>query len=208
CDRAGAVTRVPVPLVGGAGTLLLSAYDWSDLAWAALVIGNNVDFAAAIPYSFSVRALAPILISHERLGDVVDVPGSPAPTSVRALVKNGSAAVDPASVKLIYRIDGGATTTLLMNATSTADEYQASIPHWSVGTTIEYRLTARSMAGDSAQAPALPASWYAFEVANVVETFETAGSWTVGDTGDNATSGVWERAQPIGTTAAPYQDAT
>jgi len=95
-----------------------------------------------------------------------------------------------------------------MSATIRPDEFEAAIPSQFVGSIIEYRIAARSTADDSAVAPAIPGSWYAYEVVNVMETFETAGSWTVGDAGDSATTGIWERAEPLGSFAAPYHDAT
>ncbi len=205
-SRTGAVTRVPMILDGGSGTLLLSGYDWADLSWAALVIGNaTIGAGLAFPYSFSARAVAPILIDYPRAWSTTS---TTSPYPIRARVKGGTSAPDPSSVTLTYRVNGGAPVAVPMTATGTPDEYRADIPAQPVGSTIEYRVAAQSIAGDPASSPALPGAFHAFEVVTVFEPFETSGGWTVGDAGDDATSGVWERAQPAGTSAAPGADFT
>ncbi|NDG63949.1 MAG: hypothetical protein EBY29_10865 [Planctomycetes bacterium] len=40
------------------------------------------------------------------------------------------------------------------------------------------------------------------------DTFEIAGAWTVGATGDLATTGIWTRVDPVGTLAQPEDDHT
>lgn len=204
-DRAGVVIRVPMMLSGAAGTLLLSSFDWADLEWAALVIGNATEAPLALPYSFSARTVAPIRITHQRLWNTASV-ASPYPVTAR--VAPGTAAVNPASVALTHRVNGGAPATAPMSPTGIPDEYAASIPAQPVGSTIEYRISAQSAAADPTSAPAIPGAFFSFQVVSLFEPFESSGNWTVGDAGDAATTGVWERAQPIGTIAAPYSDFT
>ena len=103
-DLQGTVARVPMPLSGGAGTLLLSAYDWSGLEWAGLVIGNANTAGTAATYSFSARAVSPVFITHQRLWSTTN---TSTPYVVTALVTAGSAPPDPSSVELTYRVDGG-----------------------------------------------------------------------------------------------------
>lgn len=52
------------------------------------------------------------------------------------------------------------------------------------------------------------ASAYAEEVVIFFDDFETDQGWVVGDAGDNATAGIWERADPQGTLAQPEDDHT
>ena len=202
---SGAIARVPVPLSGGAGTLLLSGYDYSNLRWTALVIGNPATGGPAGTYTFSARAVSPVAIAHTRLWNTTN---TATPYAITALVTAGTEAVNPSAVSLTYRLNGGATTALAMNPTGNPDEYSASIPQRPVGNTIEYRITAGGSLGGMVSAPSFAGAFYPFAVVTVFEPFEVAGGFTVGAAGDGATTGVWERAIPIGTGAAPGVDFT
>jgi len=46
------------------------------------------------------------------------------------------------------------------------------------------------------------------DTCDVTETFESHHGWTAGVAGDTATSGVWVRVDPVGTSAAPADDHT
>ena len=203
--RAGGLSRVPMALSSGAATMQLAGLDWADIEWAALVVGNPTPVNPAISYTFSARAIAPVLISHARLWDRAE---GPAPTPVRAHVSSGTAILDPSSVSLTYRVNGGAPDVLAMTPTGLPDEYGASLPALVAGALVEYRIEARSVSGALARSPSIPGEDHAFEVVSVFEPFETEGAWTVGDAGDDAVTGVWERAVPRGTVSAPYLDAT
>jgi hypothetical protein len=96
--------------------------------------------------------------------------------------------------------------------------FRAEIPGQPLGTRIQYWVTAVDNAGHEACDPQnAPWSLYAFTVADVVEfmtdDFESASDWTVGDAGDDASSGIWERVDPNGifegaTEVQPEDDAT
>ncbi|HYM81692.1 MAG TPA: MXAN_6640 family putative metalloprotease [Candidatus Limnocylindria bacterium] len=204
-DLSGAVTRVPMPLTGGAGTLLLSTVEWANLRSAALVIGNASTSGAAASYTFSARTEAPVFLLHQRPWNTIDVTN---PYPITARLTAGTATPDPSSMRLNYRVDGGGLTTLTMTPTVNPDEYTANIPAQPVGSTIEYRISGASTVGDSAFSPALTGAFHPFEIVTVFEPFESAGSWTVGAPGDAATTGVWERVVPIETIAAPGADFT
>lgn len=203
-DLQGNVTRVPMVLSAGAGILLLSSYDWSGLEWAGLVIGNASTSGAAATYSFSARAVSPIVIAHQRL---LSTTNASTAYVVSALVTAGSAPPDPSSVELAYRVDGGSPVTSSMAATGNPNEYSATIPAQPVGRTIEYRITARSTLNDVVSHPG-GGGYHDFHVDTVFEPFESAGGWTVGDVGDAATSGLWARLVPLGTIAQPEFDDT
>lgn len=202
-DLAGSIARVPVVLSGGAGTLLLSSYDWSGLRWAALVIGNASTAGTLASYTFSARSVGPIHIAHQTL---LNTTNTATPYTVTALITAGTGTPDPASVQLIYRLDGGSPVAVTMTATGNPNEYSASIPAQSVGRLVEYRIAAQSTLGDPVSSPA--SGYHAFNVDTVFEPFELAGGWTVGAAGDAATSGLWARVVPLGTVAQPDVDAT
>ncbi|HEY3215590.1 MAG TPA: MXAN_6640 family putative metalloprotease [Candidatus Eisenbacteria bacterium] len=203
-DFQGNLARVPVPLSGGAGTLLLSAYDWSNLDWAGLVIGNPSTSGSAASYTFSARAVAPVFITHQRLWSTTN---TSTPYAVTTLVTAGSGTPDPSTVELTYRVDGGAPLTLPMSATGNPNEYTANIPAQSIGRIVEYRISSRSTLNELVSLPA-GGGYHSFNIDTAFEPFETAGGWTVGDVGDNATTGLWQRVVPLGTVAQPDADFT
>jgi hypothetical protein len=57
--------------------------------------------------------------------------------------------------------------------------------------------------------PGAPGETFSFAITEIQEIFsddfEAAGSWTVGDGGDDATTGIWVRGEPIGTTYNGHQ---
>jgi len=205
-DRnTGVITRTVLPLSGGAGTLALTGVNYSDLSWCALVIGDANVSGTNHAYSFSARTLTPLVVTHTRLWDTTN---DASPYVVTATVAPGGEAVNSSAITLDYRVDGGSVTTLPMTATGNPNEYSASIPAQGVSALVEYRITAVGSLGGTVSSPSFAGGFHAFTVVTTFEPFEVAGGFTVGDAGDAATSGVWERAIPVGTIAAPSEDFT
>jgi hypothetical protein len=93
--------------------------------------------------------------------------------------------------------------------------YRAEIPGQPINTQVRYWITARDVAGNSSRDPEI--GTYLFWVLEGSQLFdddmEADLGWTVGDTGDNATSGIWVRVDPIGVMddgqyAQPEDDAS
>jgi hypothetical protein len=128
-----------------------------------------------------------------------------------ATVTSSAAAVDASSVFLSFRTNGGAYTDVLMSATGNPNEYSASIPAVSdQNTTVDYYLSAADVNGNvrSNPNPGIAAP-YTFDVAFFLDDLESgAAGWTLGVAGDNATTGQWALADPIGSAAQPEDDAT
>jgi hypothetical protein len=202
--RSGTVSWIPVELTNGAVTVDLAGEDWANLEWAALLVGNPLEGGPPFLYTFSARTVAPIQIVHDRLWDAAPS----ASYSITARVVPGTSPVSAGSIDVQYRVNGGALQSLPMGPTGNPDEYAAQLPGQPLGAVIEYAIDAQSVTGDPARAPAIPGAYYGFQVVNVFEPFETDDGWTVGDSGDDATAGVWERAVPRGTCSAPYTDHT
>ena len=202
--RTGALSWVPIELNGGTATVDLAGFDWADLKWAALLVGNPYEGGPPFGYTFSARTVAPIQIVHSRVWDTT----SGAPVPIVAQVLPGTSAVAAGSVTLSYRVGGGPQWTLAMSPSGNPDEYAAQIPGQPLGALVEYAIGAQSIGGEPARAPALPNTYDSFQVVDVFEPFESDGDWTVGEPDDDATGGVWERAEPRGTVSAPYADAT
>ena len=96
--------------------------------------------------------------------------------------------------------------------------YKAGIPGQPLGTRVQYWLTAKDPLGNESTAP-VGAPWqnYTFMVAASEDVFvddmESDQGWTVGDAGDNASTGIWTRVDPNGvweggTLIQPEDDAT
>ena len=95
-----------------------------------------IDAYAAVTYYGPVFQVSP-------LGDTEDASG---PYPVTAVV-TGRTGVDPASVTLHYRVNGGGWSTLPMSPTGNADEFGADIPGQGMGSTVEYYLAATGADG-------------------------------------------------------------
>jgi hypothetical protein len=161
--------------------------------------------AAATNHGFECPDIVPVFIGHEPLHHTDD--GSSG-IDVTAEVFAFSGALDPATVLFSYRVDGGAFTELPMTSIG-ADEYTVTIPPIGSGE-VEYYLTATTMDDSTGTSPPdAPATLHAFDVAYVYDDLEGAvPGWTVGAAGDDATTGLWELVDPIGTLAQPEHDAT
>ncbi len=112
---------------------------------------------------------------------------------------------------LHYRFDNGAYQSPTMTPTGNPNEYTASIPGAS-GVIVSYYLAATDTYGEASTDPAFaPASGVHRFLAGSATTLasfdmETDQGWTVGAAGDNAATGLWLRADPVGTqvTAGTY----
>jgi hypothetical protein len=118
------------------------------------------------------------------------------------------AAIDPGSVTLHYRVDGGAISDLPMTPTGNPGEFGASIPGQALGAEVEYYLSASDLAGNDGSSPlTAPAALHYFEVGPEIEhPMEADRGWTSFDGADDGSTGLWVRVDPIGTAAQPEDD--
>jgi hypothetical protein len=139
-----------------------------------------------------------IAINHAPLPDTPDV-SQPYPATARIIA---AVPLVSDSLRLRYRVDGGGFGWLRLLPTGLPDEYGADIPAQYVGATIDYYLRARDVNGNTKTAPAgAPATLYSFSIPSLIEDFEAGGGWAVNVEGtDNATTGIWIQADPVGTT--------
>jgi choice-of-anchor B domain-containing protein len=92
--------------------------------------------------------------------------------------------------------------------------WRASFPASACGTELRWYLSARTAAGVTWHEPAgAPAVLYSANAASSVETvlaldMESDPGWTVGAPGDDASTGIWTRVDPVGTSAQPEDDHT
>lgn len=116
------------------------------------------------------------------------------------------------TVKLHYSTGGSFTS---VNATALGGElYEAAIPSLPCGSMLEFYVSGQSTdAVTWTDPPAGPTQVYRATVA-LLETIEledhmeTATAWISGAPGDTATTGLWTRVDPVGTSAQPENDHT
>ncbi len=147
-----------------------------------------------------------VTISASELDDQTNDVGGYAVTAVATAV--GGGAIDPSKVKIYYTadpLDGNPTwLTVTMNATGNPNEYTGQIPNQGCGKHVKYYVRAEKFTGEFNTAPPLAPyrNYYqfatgAYDVA-LDDNLETDQGWTIGAAGDNATQGIWERADPQG----------
>lgn len=94
------------------------------------------------------------------------------------------------------------------------DSFRADLPSLACGATVRWYLSAQTVEGTTWVEPAgAPTAVYQAVAANAVvvdlmEDLEGNAGWTVGSPGDDATTGIWTRVDPIGTAAQPEDDHT
>ena len=119
----------------------------------------------------------------------------------------------PGSILLSYRLNpepGDPFEEVAMSPTGGQNEYQALIGGLTVPTEVEYYLSAEDELGHDDTSPRLaPLDVHAFDVATIYDPLEEESGWVVNlEGGDDATTGVWERADPVGSGAQPEDDHT
>ncbi|MFH1279936.1 MAG: M28 family peptidase [Candidatus Eisenbacteria bacterium] len=149
-----------------------------------------------------------IAIIHDPLADTEDTSND---YRVAAEIVSAEA-LEPDSL-LVHWSNGGGWNEIAMTATGNPDEYEAFIPAQPGGTWVEYYISAGDIIGNRATDPKdAPLSTHTFFVGVITTTwfddFEANLGWTVGDAGDDATTGVWERCNPQATDAQPEDDHT
>jgi hypothetical protein len=109
-------------------------------------------------------------------------------------------------------LDSGSGFTQIALADQGGGVFQASVPAHPCGTPLSYYFSAESTNGIAWTEPAGAPTLAQNAVAQVAETvsydddMETNLGWTVGAPGDNATTGIWTRVDPNGTSAQPEDD--
>ena len=159
---------------------------------------------------FPGAVLDPLFISFPNGLPTALVPGEP--TDISLQIVAGEEQYVSGSGLLHYRYDGGAFLTADLTHVS-GNTYRATLPAAACDMTPEYYFSAAGDAGSTVLSPAnAPAAVYTAVVgtATVVmdDDFESDLGWTVGDVGDDATTGIWDRDNPSSTEAQPGDDHT
>ena len=102
-----------------------------------------------------------------------------------------------------YLNGGGPYELALQLIDAQAGHYRAEIPGYPLGTNVKYWLQAEDAAGNFSRDPSAFGRFHEFSVipafTAIDDDMEGDLGWTVGDVGDDATAGIWERGEPDGT---------
>jgi C1A family cysteine protease len=136
------------------------------------------------------------------------------PTTVRVNVVPGyNGEPVPGTGVFYYRIDGGDWHVTIMEELE-PNQYEATMPLVACGSVVEYYFSAMAAGGYTRTDPPLaPDERFSALVTNAIvevldDAFESDQGWTVGAADDDATAGIWERADPAGNAAQPEDDHT
>jgi hypothetical protein len=165
---------------------------------------ENIQVALATLATLAVPV--PIAIDHTPLPDTWNLRTYySVPVRVRSV-----APVQADSLRLCHWIKRGPTRWSPLWETAQSDQFLGYIPAYGVGTEVSYYLRVRDMQGHVQTSPiGAPDLHYSFVVglsSALVDDFESDRGWTVGAPGDAADSGIWVRADPIGTDCQPEND--
>jgi hypothetical protein len=117
------------------------------------------------------------------------------------------------SPTLYYSVNNLPYQTQPMFPTGNPDEWGTDIPAQAAGIVRYYIRVTDTNGGASTQPRGAPSFKVTTFVAGPATTLasqdmETDPGWVIGATGDNATTGIWVRADPIGTAVQPENDHT
>ncbi len=118
----------------------------------------------------------------------------------------------PGSETLHFRLDGNSYISVPL-APLGGTAYLATLPLVNCGDVPEFYVSAESVeSGQRTSPPGAPGNVFTFEIGEVevayTDDLEADLGWAVGAPGDTATTGVWVRVDPNGTTAQPENDTT
>lgn len=141
-------------------------------------------------------------IAGPQISDVTELertPDNTGPYVVNASIYDASGI---ASADLIYRVNGGGWIPAPM--TSSLEGWRGEIPGLPSGLAVDYYVKAEDNAGwESVFPPSAPSGFLTFLITEMFYFYDVEDpadpNWIMGVPGDNATAGLWERADPIGT---------
>jgi hypothetical protein len=169
----------------------------ADTVYAVPILENE-----ATMRDFALRDVGgPDILAVTQLADTEDTAG---PYVVEAQLSDHTGLAARA-LHYTTSVDGSLHTVDLQLVDALTGTYRGTIPGQPEGTRVQYWLTAADVLGNTSASPAgAPWPTYGFMVASVVDVAtddcEQTGAWQVNvGGGDNASSGEWERGDPIGT---------
>jgi len=142
---------------------------------------------------------------------VEDQPNTgPFPVNATITYSGPFGALDVTSARLYYSTNNAPFTFVSMFPTGNPDEYGAQVPA-NVSAVVRYYVQATTTDGGiQTDPPSAPVRYHTFlggPYSVLLENdFDNDLGWTVGASGDAATSGLWVRSDPVGTAIQPEDD--
>ncbi len=167
--------------------------------------------AAFAAHSISCPALPPIVFTYPNGRPTILPPGQS--FGVRVDIEAGTKTPAFGTERLYYSVDGG--TYQITNLTHLGgSQFLATLPGITCGSKMDWFIQVQDTQGGFHTNPSnAPSSSYSASAYDSIEVafhddMETNKGWTVGDVGDNATTGIWGRMDPQGTPAQPEDDVS
>lgn len=217
--EAAATNPLTITYFAADGTTQLGAFSAPAAGQAAVgqqQITSPGTYFARVSTSGAANAIQPYNLSYQlstapflSIGVQGTVPTLVSPTTstsfqVQIVVANQTLS----TAQLFYR-SGTAGAFSTANLTSLGSNlYQATIPPSACGAPAQFYVRATASSGSAVtQPPTAPAAVFSATVGDEVvlfaDNFSNDLGWTLGVAGDTATSGIWERGDPVGTGAQP-----
>lgn len=233
CDATGTSTYVPTE-ANSLAIEILDADGVTVLGSASAAVGSAAGASAVVltprtayirvqpgsagaiqPYELDFRLAPPPIVLLSLPAGAPALLDSRAATAFPVRVQTIGEVILPGSATLRYR---ATPTSAFTSAPLTAvggEMYEASIPPLPCGATPQFFVQVQGQvlgtqsfpigASATTGANTLTAQVGSISIA-VDDDFETAAGWVGGVAGDTATSGIWTRGDPNGTTAQPEDD--
>lgn len=181
---------------------------------------NNADINDGTPHytqingGFTAHGLPGPAISPLRFTVANGIPAFATPNATKSLTVTVEAlgAQPQANTGVLYWRTGTGSFQSVAMTQGSANVYTALVPIGACGTSTNYYFEAKTTANVVVTGPATAPTAFHSTSSGYAETviasadFETAGTWVVGAAGDAATTGLWTRVDPLGTTAQPEND--
>ncbi len=171
-------------------------------------LGNGTPHAADIIAAFNAHGIGTDVFMHITHTPLADQPGAgPYPVTATVAYTGPIGALSGAPV-LHYAINSGAYQTIAMSPAGPPNQFTAPIPG-SSGAVVRYYLSAEDTYGqpttDPQSAPAQAVHRFLAGPATTLlsHDMESEQGWVAGAVGDNATTGLWIRTDPVGTEVTP-----
>jgi len=136
-------------------------------------------------------------------------------TQLKVRITPVGAQPNPSTAKLLAKVGSAPSFTEYPMTSIGNNDYLVNLPGGPCPTSVSYYVSVQTTAGTTITMPSsgAAAAYRAPVVGGFVEaaneSFEVSDAgWTVGGSGDTATTGVWVRVDPVGTTAQPENDHT
>jgi hypothetical protein len=173
-------------------------------------LSNGTPHSTQIMNAFNAHGIGTNFFVHIS-APVADQPNTgPFPVNATITYSGPFGGLGATPPRLYYSINNAAFTFVSMFPTGNPDEYGAQLPA-KVSAVFRYYVQASTAdGGTQTEPPSAPARYHTFlgglYSVMLENDFDNDLGWTIGASGDAATSGFWVRVDPVGTPIQPEDD--